>query len=159
MHGFRRTQSLDRRDLVSIVHDSKVETREHAPAVHVHGACTALSVIAALLGAGQCQRLAETIQQGGARIDPQRMVPAVDAKSDRNGPFNGRRRRRFFCGCGGHHAITSASSIRLPNGSAKNASLRLMAGKTNGSVTTATPRDRSVAIVASTLVTFRQKWW
>src|SRR5262249_34179640 len=54
---------------------------------------------------------------------------------------------------------TSASSIRLPNGSAKNASLRLMAGRTNGSVTILTPRARSLAIVSSTLTTLRQKWW
>jgi hypothetical protein len=54
---------------------------------------------------------------------------------------------------------TSASSIRLPNGSAKKASLRLMAGKTNGSVTITTPRARSLATVSSTLVTLRQKWW
>src|SRR6478672_6936482 len=52
---------------------------------------------------------------------------------------------------------TSASSIRLPNGSAKKASLRLMAGKTNGSVTITTPRARSLATVSSTLVTLRQK--
>jgi hypothetical protein len=54
-------------------------------------------------------------------------------------------------------ASTSASSIRLPNGSAKKASLRLMAGKMNGSVTIVTPRTRSLVIVSSTLVTLRQK--
>src|SRR5215831_13711315 len=54
---------------------------------------------------------------------------------------------------------TSASSTRLPNGSAKKASLRLMAGKTKGSVTILTPRARSLASVSSTLATLRQKWW
>src|SRR5690606_13773189 len=57
------------------------------------------------------------------------------------------------------HDSTSASSIRLPNGSQKKASFRLIASKTKGSVTMVTPRWRSPATVASTLVTLRQKWW
>jgi len=56
-------------------------------------------------------------------------------------------------------ASTSESSIRLPKGSAKNASLRLIAGKTHGSATILTPRARSWASVSSTLATWRQKWW
>jgi F0F1-type ATP synthase assembly protein I len=76
---------------------------------------------------------------------------------------------RAFCNAGaksargagdepGFQASTSASSIRLPNGSQKKASLRLIAGRMNGSVTMVTPRDFSVAIVSSTLFTVRQKW-
>ena len=56
-------------------------------------------------------------------------------------------------------ASTSESSIRLPNGSAKKASLRLIAGRTHGSATILTPRARSSASVLSTLATWRQKWW
>lgn len=56
-------------------------------------------------------------------------------------------------------ASTSESSIRLPNGSAKKASFRLIAGTTHGSATILTPRARSWASVSSTLATRRQKWW
>ena len=52
---------------------------------------------------------------------------------------------------------TSASSIRLPNGSAKKASLRLIAGRVKGSATIATLRDFSVATVLSMFFTVRQK--
>src|SRR5262245_50853909 len=118
MQSFRRTQSLDRCDLVSIVHDSKVETRELAPAVHVHRACTALSVIAALLCAGQCQRLAEAIEQCCPRIDPDRMVRTVYAKGDRNGTVNSRHRRApcyglrrcLICGWTSRHQARSHSA-------------------------------------------------
>ena len=41
-----------------------------------------------------------------------------------------------------HQGSTSASSTRLPKGSQKNASLRLMAGRTNGSLTILTPRPK-----------------
>jgi hypothetical protein len=54
---------------------------------------------------------------------------------------------------------SSESSIRLPNGSAKKASLRLIAGNTHGSATILTPRSRSSPSVLSTLATPRQKWW
>jgi hypothetical protein len=47
--------------------------------------------------------------------------------------------------------------MSFPNGSAKKASFRLMAGRTNGSATIVTPSSRSFASDASTLATWTQR--
>src|SRR5262249_54252510 len=52
----------------------------------------------------------------------------------------------------------SASSIRLPDGSAKKASLRLMASSLNGSVTILTPRALRSATAFAISGTLMQKW-
>src|ERR1700730_10047335 len=52
----------------------------------------------------------------------------------------------------------SASSIRLPDGSATKASLRLMASSLNGSVTIFTPRALRSATAFSISGTLMQKW-
>ena len=54
------------------------EARIHAAAVDVHGACAALAVVAALLGAGEVQALAQAVQQGDARLDVELVRLAVD---------------------------------------------------------------------------------
>src|SRR5262249_18945432 len=57
------------------------------------------------------------------------------------------------------YVTISASSIRFPDGSAKKASLRLMASSLNGSVTILTPRALSSATAFSMSGTLMQKWW
>jgi hypothetical protein len=48
-------QSLDRRDLFALVHDGKRKARVHAASVDVNGTGSALTVVAALLGAEHLQ--------------------------------------------------------------------------------------------------------
>jgi hypothetical protein len=62
------------------------------------------------------------------------------------------------CGPMTAYATISASSIRLPDGSAKKASLRLMASSLNGSVTILTPRALRSATAFSISGTLMQKW-
>ena len=71
LHGVqivRLSQAFDGRDLVALVHYGERKTAVHAPPVDVHGACAALAMVAALLGAGQVQAFAQRVEQGGARI-------------------------------------------------------------------------------------------
>jgi hypothetical protein len=49
---FRLTDALKRRDLVALVHGGEAETGIHTPTIDVHGARTALAVIASLFGSG-----------------------------------------------------------------------------------------------------------
>src|SRR5437016_3162557 len=83
MHCFRRSQSFNSRDLFSVVHQREVEARKHPPAVHMHGAGAALSVIATFLGSGERHCFANAIKQSGPRIDAKLVVLAVNAQ--RNG--------------------------------------------------------------------------
>ena len=51
------------------MHDRERQARIDAPAVDDHRAGAALAVIAALLGAGEMQVLAQRVEQGGARVE------------------------------------------------------------------------------------------
>src|SRR5262249_28163184 len=62
MHGFRRAQALDRRDLFSVVHQSQTQTRDNTPAVDMDGARAALPVIAPFLCSCQPNAFANAIQ-------------------------------------------------------------------------------------------------
>ena len=64
----RRAQAFDRHDLVALVHDGERQARVDAPAVDQHGAGAALPVVAALLGAGQVQMLAQRVEQRRPRV-------------------------------------------------------------------------------------------
>src|SRR5258708_35430262 len=52
-----------------------------------HRAGAALPMVAALLGAGEVEVLAQTIQKRGARIDPQIVFPSVNGERDRDRVF------------------------------------------------------------------------
>jgi hypothetical protein len=69
------------------VHGGEAETGIHAPAVDMHGARTALAMVAPLFGSGQMQTFAEAIEKRGARIDLQIVLLAVHPKRYRNGVF------------------------------------------------------------------------
>ena len=51
-------------------------------AVEQHRAGAALTLVAALLGAGQIETLAQRVEQGGAVVDGQRVLLAVDVQGD-----------------------------------------------------------------------------
>ena len=62
MQIFRLTNPFDRRDLVAFMHDREAETRIHPPAIDVHRAGTALSVVAAFFRSGQMQMFAQAVE-------------------------------------------------------------------------------------------------
>jgi hypothetical protein len=82
---FRLTDALKRRDLLALVHRGEAETGIHAAPIDVHGARTALAMIASLFGSGQMQIFPKAIEQSSARIDSQIVLLAVNTKRDRNG--------------------------------------------------------------------------
>ena len=71
-------QPLDRRDLAPIVLHRQREARQDTLAIDQHRARAARSLVAALLGAGQVQMLAEMIQQRHARIAGRVHRQAID---------------------------------------------------------------------------------
>ena len=72
MQVVRRAQALDGGDLVALVHHRERQAGVDPPAVDDHRAGAALAVVAALLGAGEMQVLAQRIEQRGAGVDLQR---------------------------------------------------------------------------------------
>jgi len=84
LHGMQvvwRAQAFNCRDLIDRVHDREREARVHPLTVYMHSAGTALSVIAALLGAGEVQILAETVEQRRARIEIHRVLLSIYLES------------------------------------------------------------------------------
>ena len=75
-------QAFDGRDLGAGVHDGEGEAGVNAPAVDQDGAGAALAVVAALLGAGQAQVLAQGVEQRDARLQLQLVLLAVDLQRD-----------------------------------------------------------------------------
>ena len=86
LHGVQVTglaDAFDGRDLVALVHHREREAAVHAAAIDVDRAGAALPVIAALLGAGEMNALAQGVEQGGARVEvAQSVVFAIDAQRD-----------------------------------------------------------------------------
>ncbi len=75
-------QPLDGDDLGVLVRDGEGQAAIHAPAVEQDGAGSALPVVAALLGAGEAEPLAQRIQQRRPRIDNKRMCCPVHPQGD-----------------------------------------------------------------------------
>jgi hypothetical protein len=75
-------QPLDGRDLTAVDGGGKHHAGIHPPAIEVDGAGAALAEIAALLGAGEAEPLAQGVEQGDACVHRQAMLVPVDA--DRN---------------------------------------------------------------------------
>ncbi len=85
MQIFRLTNALNGRDLFTLMHRGEAKTGIHPPAIDVHGAGTALAMIASLFRSGQVQMLAKTIEKSCARIDPKIMLLTVDTERNGNG--------------------------------------------------------------------------
>ena len=60
-----------------------------AAAVDVDGAGSALAVVAAFLGAGQADGLAQAVKERGARINLKIKLLSVDTEADRDCAFYG----------------------------------------------------------------------
>ena len=65
--------------------DRQRQAGEDAPAVDEDGAGAALAVVAALLGAGQAEMLAQRVEQRRADVERQAVLLAVDPQGDGHG--------------------------------------------------------------------------
>ena len=79
-----RRQALDGGHFGAVLHDGEREAGIDPPPVHQHGARAALAVIATLLGAGQVEMVAQRIEQGRPRRDPELRLDAVYGQRHRN---------------------------------------------------------------------------
>src|SRR3978361_245043 len=75
-----RSEPLDRRDTVAVMHDRECQAGVDPSPVDDDGAGAALAVIAALLRTSKMQMFAQCIEQRGPRVQLQFMRLAVDAK-------------------------------------------------------------------------------
>ncbi len=81
-----RAEPFDGDDLVAALHRCQRQAGVRAPAVDVDGAGAALAVVAALLGPGEMERLAQAIEQGHARVDAHLSLLSVHSQVERQ-PF------------------------------------------------------------------------
>jgi hypothetical protein len=70
------------------MHQGEAETGIYAPAVHMHSAGAALTMIATFLRAGESNGLANAIQQCCARINSKLVVFAVNPQRDWDSSMN-----------------------------------------------------------------------
>jgi len=82
-------------DLAFLGRDGQVEAGHGAAAVDQDRAGSALSLVAAFLGAGQVESLAQDVEQGGAVVDGQRVLLAVDVQGDGAGRRGGHEQPSF----------------------------------------------------------------
>jgi hypothetical protein len=75
------------------VHDGQRQARIDPPSADDHRARAALAVIAALLGAGQMQVLAQCIEQRGARVE----IDVASVAIHREGEHQSSSERRALC--------------------------------------------------------------
>ena len=71
-------ETFDGCDLVAFVHHRERQTRIESPSVHQHGAGAALAVIASFFRASKLQPLPQCVEQRHARINIERVLPAVN---------------------------------------------------------------------------------
>jgi hypothetical protein len=76
-------QAFDRDDGDVVMGDGECEAAVDPAAVDEDGACTALAVVAALLGAGQAELVAQEVEQGETGVDDEAVMLAVDAEGER----------------------------------------------------------------------------
>ena len=92
LQGMQRAvlrQALDGGHLGAVLHDGERQAGIDPPAVDQHGAGAALAVIAALLGAGQVEMVAQGVKERRPRRHRELPFDAVDDEFD--GDFLGRR--------------------------------------------------------------------
>jgi hypothetical protein len=122
--------TFDGGDLVVRVHDGEGEAGVDAATVNVDGACSALAVVAAFLGAGQGQVFAETVEEGGSGVESESVGLTVDLESYGYGALGegffrygwcGGCRNRGCCEYGGRRGGESGGSKMREEGAAADA--------------------------------------
>ena len=95
MERVGRPEAFDRRHRIALMHHRQGQAAVDPPPFDDHRAGAALAMIAALLGAGQVQLFAQGIEQGGAGVEFECQVLAVDLERDlrHNGENDAGRRR------------------------------------------------------------------
>ena len=83
-----RREALDRRDLAALAGDGERQAGEHAAAVDPDGARAARALVAALLGAGEAEVLAQRVEQADARLELEDARLAVDGELEVHGQVN-----------------------------------------------------------------------
>ena len=78
--GFRGPQALDRHDLVAVVHAGEGEAGVDPSTVQKDGAGAALAMVAALLGAGETEMMAEGVEEGGSHVSVEHAELSVDVQ-------------------------------------------------------------------------------
>src|SRR5262249_54618601 len=79
-------EALDGGDLLALHRANGQRAGTHRLAVHVHGACAALSYAAPVLGASQADLLPNHPQQRGVRIDIYVVCLSIDCKASHSSP-------------------------------------------------------------------------
>src|SRR5689334_16008378 len=75
-------QPLDRRHLVPLAGHGQGQAGEHPPAIDPDRAGAAGALVAALLGAGEVEVLAQRVEQAHPGLEGDRVRPAVDGQGD-----------------------------------------------------------------------------
>ena len=106
LHGVEMiglTDTFDGCDLIVPMHDGERETGVDAATVYVDCACSALTVVAAFLGAGQRKVLAEAVEQSGTGIKLEGVGLSVDPEIEGHRALSERflLRGRWSCRGGG----------------------------------------------------------
>src|SRR3954468_19555706 len=91
MHLFGRAKALDGRNFCTLLHRCKEQAAIRTTAVDMYRARAALAVITTLLGASQMKRLTQSVEERGARVDPDSMRCAIYFQRDRYSPGDGSR--------------------------------------------------------------------
>lgn len=82
VRGLRRAQAFDGGHGGALVHHGQAQAGHHPPAIDQHRAGPALAMVAAFLGAGQVQVLAQGVEQRGAGVQVQAVFLAVHLQGD-----------------------------------------------------------------------------
>src|SRR6185369_17023535 len=93
--------------------DGEGQARQHPLAVEVHGAGAALAPVAALLGAGEPEPVAQRVEQGHPRVERQPVLAAVDDQPD----VRRHSRNSSTTGTSTSGWRTGRSSVSVPGGS------------------------------------------
>src|SRR6266550_43651 len=78
MHDGEEITTIEGLGTPDALHPREAKTRIHAPAIHVHRAGAALTVIASLFRAGERDGLTNAIEQRRPRVDTKPVLLAVD---------------------------------------------------------------------------------
>lgn len=115
MKGASRCQALDGGDILAFGHHGEGEARERPASVDVHRTGAAFATIAALLGSGETEALAQRVEQRRPRINLQPIRSAVDTQLCRD-RVGGRWRSQVERTHAGLHSLVddrSLSAVRI----------------------------------------------
>src|SRR5262249_25965939 len=105
-------ETFDRGDGTALDRCRQREARQDAPSINQHGASAALTVITALLCAGEIKVLAQRIEQRSAHINCESMLALIDIERDGDRIARVEVARSCRCRIGGQRASDERSCGR-----------------------------------------------